>query len=184
MEVKKEVVQRKNSQGWKRIENSLKQAEDCMNLISVFFILFLMFFSVAEVSGRYFFNSPIPGYIEIVEQCMAGVVFLGIAYTERVGAQIRTDFFIKRFFTGRTYHICEAISTVIALFVFVFITFYTFQHALYSGAAGECTSRLSLPTWPSKLIIPVGSFFLCIRLTLEVFQDLFKVMTDIQKNSE
>ena len=63
----------------------LRHFEDWLNLTSVFIIMFLMFFASAEIIGRYIFNSPIPGHVEIVELIMAGVVFFGVAYTERTG---------------------------------------------------------------------------------------------------
>jgi TRAP-type mannitol/chloroaromatic compound transport system permease small subunit len=75
---------------WKRfsllhaIEGNVRIIENWLNLCSVFIIMFLMFFATAEILGRYLFNSPIPGHVEIVELIMAGVVFFGIAYTGRV----------------------------------------------------------------------------------------------------
>ena len=73
----------KNITVLRKIEPVVGFIEDWMNLIAVGIIMFLMFFTVSEIIGRYVFNSPIPGHVEIVELIMAGVVFFGIAHTEK-----------------------------------------------------------------------------------------------------
>ena len=58
---------------WKKIPFLIKVdakfcfIEDWLNLVSVFIIMFLMFFATIEIIGRYIFNAPVPGHIEIVE---------------------------------------------------------------------------------------------------------------------
>lgn len=143
-----------------------------MNLTSVFIIMFLMFFATAEILGRYLFNAPIRGHLEIVELIMAGVVFFGIAYTQRVGGHVRMELFITRVLKGRAYHTAEAITILLSLFVYMFITFYSFKATLYSYIIGDTTTYIYWPTWPSKLAIPLGSFFLCIRFVIQLIQHL------------
>jgi TRAP-type C4-dicarboxylate transport system permease small subunit len=163
---------------WKRsfllhaVEGKIRIIENWLNLASVFIIMFLMFFATGEILGRYLFNSPIPGHVEIVELIMAGVVFFGIAYTQRVGGHVRMELFVTRVLKGRVYHIAEVITTTLALFVYVFILIYTFKFALHSLQIGDVTVYINWPTWPSKFAIPLGSFFLCIRFVIEIIQHL------------
>lgn len=160
----------KNSSFLRRANWSLKHIEDWLNLASVFIIMFLMFFATTEIVGRYVFNSPVPGHVEIVELIMAGVVFLGIAYTERVGGHVRMELFVTRVLKGRAYHTAEAITAALSLFVYIFILIYTFKATIFAFQMGDNTAYLYWPTWPSKLAIPLGSFFLCIRFVLEIIQ--------------
>jgi C4-dicarboxylate transporter DctQ subunit len=161
---------------WKRlsllhaIEGKVRIIENWLNLCSVFIIMFLMFFATAEILGRYLFNSPIPGHVEIVELIMAGVVFFGIAYTERVGGHVRMELFVTRVLKGRAYHIAEVITASLSLFVYLFILVYTFKASLFSLQIGDNTAYLYWPTWPSKFAIPLGSLFLCIRFVIEIIQ--------------
>jgi len=175
-----EDVQMSNGQtpAWKRvsllhaIEGKIRITEDWLNLCSVFIIMFLMFFATAEILGRYLFNSPIPGHVEIVELIMAGVVFLGIAYTERVGGHVRMELFVTRVLKGRAYHIAEVITATLSLFVYIFILVYTFKASIFSFQMGDNTAYLYWPTWPSKFAIPLGCLFLCIRFIIEIIQHL------------
>ena len=171
---------------WKRffllrvIEGNLRHIEDWLNLASVFIIMFLMFFATAEILGRYLFNSPIPGHVEIVELIMAGVVFFGIAYTERVGGHVRMELFVTRILKGRGYHIAEAITVTLSLFVYLFILVYTFKFALFSFQVGDTTAYIYWPTWPSKFAIPLGSLFLCIRFVIELIQHVSQAMAGVE----
>ena len=183
-----ENIQLNNQQtpAWKRsailrvVDGKLRVIEDWLNLVSVFIIMFLMFFATAEIIGRYAFNSPIPGHVEIVELIMAGIVFFGIAYTERIGGHIRMELFITRVLKGRAYHIAEVITVALSLFVYLFIFIYALKSTLFSLQVGDVTPYINWPTWPSKLAIPIGSFFLCIRFTIELIQHLSQVITGVE----
>jgi len=171
---------------WKRsfllrvAEGNLRHIEDWLNLASVFIIMFLMFFATTEILGRYIFNTPVPGHVEIVELIMAGVVFFGIAYTERVGGHVRMELFITRVLKGRAYHIAEAITTTLSLFVYLFILVYTFKFALFSLQVGDVTAYINWPTWPSKFAIPLGAFFLCIRFVIELIQHISQAVVGVE----
>ena len=107
------------------VVGKLNIIEDWLNLASVFIIMFLMFFASTEILGRYLFNSPVPGHVELVELIMAGVVFFGIAYTERVGGYVRMELFVTRVLKGRAYHIAEAITVALSFFVYIFIFIFS-----------------------------------------------------------
>jgi C4-dicarboxylate transporter DctQ subunit len=154
--------------------------EDWLNLASVFIIMFLMFFASAEILGRYIFNAPIPGHVEIVELIMAGIVFFGIAYTERVGGHVRMELFVTRVLKGRAYHIAEVITATMSLFVYIFILVYTFKATLFAFQVGDNTAYLYWPTWPSKFAVPLGSFFLCMRFVIEIIQHIAQAVAGVE----
>ena len=171
---------------WKRssllrvIDGNIRHIEDWLNLASVFIIMFLMFFATTEIVGRYLFNSPVPGHVEIVELIMAGVVFFGIAYTERVGGHVRMELFVTRVLKGRSYHIAEALTAALYLFVYVFILIYTFKASVFAFQIGDNTAYLYWPTWPSKFAVPLGSFFLCIRFLIEIIQHVAQAIVGVE----
>ena len=171
---------------WKRfgilhaIEGKIRIVEDWLNLGSVFIIMFLMFFATAEIIGRYVFNAPIPGHVEIVELIMAGIVFLGIAYTERVGGHVRMELFVTRVLKGRAYHIAEVITSGLSFFVYVFIFVQTLKFAIFAYQINDVTPYINWLTWPSKLAIPIGSFFLCMRFIIEFIQHLSQAIVGVE----
>jgi TRAP-type C4-dicarboxylate transport system permease small subunit len=145
--------------------------ETALNVIGVVFILILMFFTASEIIARYIFTWPIPGYVEDVELIMAAIVFLGIGYTQRVGAHIRMDMVVTRL-KGRFYHIAEALSLLLALIGFGIICISSFYFTMDAYQVGDVTEYLYTPTWPSKLCVPLGSFFLCTRFIIQIIKNI------------
>ena len=170
----------KKSSTLRFIDGNMRHVEDWLNLASVFIIMFLMFFATTEIVGRYLFNSPVPGHVEIVELIMAGVVFFGIAYTERVGGHVRMELFVTRVLKGRAYHTAEAITAALSLFVYIFILIYTFKASVFAFQIGDNTAYLYWPTWPSKFAVPLGSLFLCIRFLIEIIQHVSQAISGVE----
>jgi len=153
--------------------------ETVLNVIGVIFIMFLMILTAGEIIGRYAFNHPIPGYVEDVELMMAAIVFLGFGYTQRVGAHIRMDMIINKF-TGRMYHLTEALSGFLGLFAYAIICIASFIGTIDAYHMGDVTEYLYTPTWPSKLCVPLGSFFLCIRFFIQITKNLGQAYIGIE----
>ena len=153
--------------------------ETGLNIIGVIFIMLLMALTAGEIIGRYAFNKPIPGYVEDVELIMAAIVFLGIGYTQRVGAHIRMDMIINRF-TGRTYHLTEALSGFLGLLAYAVICISSLLGTIDAYQMGDVTEYLYTPTWPSKLCVPLGSFFLCIRFFIQIVKNLGQAYAGIE----
>ena len=143
--------------------------ETGLNLIGVCFIMILMFLTAAEIIGRYLFNSPIPGYVEDTELIMAAIVFLGFGYGQRKGAHIRMDMVINKV-RGRPYHLIHALSAFFSFIAYGVICVASFKGTLEAYQMGDVTEYLYTPTWPSKLCVPVGAFFLCTRLFFQVLK--------------
>ncbi|MBN1105730.1 MAG: TRAP transporter small permease [Deltaproteobacteria bacterium] len=153
------------------LDKANSYVETVLNVIGVVFILILMLFTASEIIGRYLFVYPIPGYVEDVELIMAAIVFLGIGYTQRVGAHIRMDIVISMI-KGRFCNIAEAISLLLALVGFAIICMSSFEATLDAYRMGDVTEYLYTPTWPSKLCVPIGSFFLCIRFIIQIVSNI------------
>jgi len=90
------------------------------------------------------------------------------------------ELFITRILKGRAYHIAEAITTTLSLFVYLFILVYTFKFALFSFQVGDTTAYIYWPTWPSKFAIPLGSLFLCIRFVIELIQHVSQAVAGVE----
>jgi TRAP-type C4-dicarboxylate transport system permease small subunit len=153
------------------LDNGNAFIETVLNIIGVTFILILMFFTASEIIARYVFNWPIPGYVEDVELIMAAIVFLGVGYTQRVGAHIRMDMVVTTL-KGRFFHIAEALSLLFGLVGFGIIFVFSFQFTVEAYQVKDVTEYLYTPTWPSKLCVPVGSFFLCTRFILQIIKHI------------
>ena len=158
------------------LERGFSVIETGLNYTGVVLIIFLMFFVTTGVLGRYFFNQPLAGYWDMAEMMLAVLVFFGIAYTQRMGGHIRIDLFITRL-RGRSYHIAEFLSLLLSLGIFAVIGFYGLKRALYAYASGDVSISMLWPIWPAMMSVAIGSFLLCARFIIQMFQHLVQAVS-------
>lgn len=141
--------------------------EDLANLLAAFAIFALMVLGSAQILFRTVFNSPIAGYIDLVELSMASMAFLGAAYCQRLGAHIRMEILVGRF-RGRLLWFAEIVGTLLALFIIGVLIFYGWDHFLRAYQLGDSTIDAEYPVWPSKLLVPIAFALWWVRLLVQL----------------
>ena len=79
-----------------RLDRALGWLVAAANAVSAAFVLLLMILVVADITGRYLFNSPVPMAYEFGSFMLVFIVFLALASTQRAGAHIRVEFVTLR----------------------------------------------------------------------------------------
>ena len=155
-------------------DRRLHQVESVLNTASGVMIFVLVLLATFNVIGRKLFNTPLPGFIDWVEQSMAVFAFAGLAYCQRYGGHIRMDIVVQRL-RGRKLWLAELTSTVLILLVTSVLIYGSWFHFLRSfDFASPLWSRdssidIQLPLWPAKLVVPVALAILWLRLALQVW---------------
>ncbi len=151
-----------------RFDGALARLENAFNLVAAASILLLMLLAVVQILGRLFFNTPVPGFIDITEQAMAVFAFCGVAYCQRVGGHIRMEIVLGEL-KGRTLWICEMTGVILIAVVVALLIWGSLFHFDRAWSIGDSTIDIRLPTWPSKLVIPVALSVLFLRLLLQIY---------------
>jgi TRAP-type C4-dicarboxylate transport system permease small subunit len=147
-------------------DKSLAKVENFLTAFSAFAIFFLMITATVQIISRKILNLPIPGYIDFAEQSIAIFAFISIAYCQRLGGHVRMEIFLSAL-KGRSKWIAEAIQTAATIFIIIILTYYSFKHFQRAWVIGDSTIDIQLPTWPSKLMIPIAFAALALRLTIQ-----------------
>lgn len=142
--------------------------EKLLTLAGGMVIFLLVFLATTNVLGRWIFDLPISGYIDWVEQAMAFMAFLGIAYTQREGGHIRMDMLVGNIH-GRPLWFTELVSTLLMLGVTLVLIYGSYLHFLRAFEIGDSSLDINLPTWPAKLVVPVALSVLALRLILQIW---------------
>jgi C4-dicarboxylate transporter, DctQ subunit len=150
------------------VDRAMHGLEKFTALVSGFGIFGLMLIGVVQIFGRKLFNAPIFGYIDIVEIAMSALVFLGLAYTERLGGHIRMELFVS-YLRGRWLWAFELIGVAVGLFITAVLTYYSFTHAMRAYTSGDSSIDAQLLLWPSKLIVSVSLGLLFLRLLVSLW---------------
>ena len=153
---------------WGRLDRWLGGVVQAANLISAVCVLILMVLVIADIFGRYLFNSPVPMTYEVGSFLMVFVVFLGLAYTQRMGAHIRVEFFTLRL-SERARAMLDILASGLGLLLYLTIAYQSFNWALASWRVGDYVAGLiNIPRWPSQFMVPLGSALLCLQFLADV----------------
>ena len=149
-----------------RADRLYHRLEKWLALLGGIVIMLLVLLATLNVLGRWLFSLPISGYVDWVEQAMAFMAFLGLAYTQRLGGHIRMDILVSHLH-GRRLWFTELLSTVLMLLVTLVLIYGSWLHFLRAWQIGDSSLDINLPTWPAKLVVPVALAVLALRLLLQ-----------------
>lgn len=157
-----------------RADRALFRGETLLALIGGLAVFSLMILAVLSVGGRNFFNQPLPGYVDWIEQIMPLIAFIGVSYCQRLDGHIRMDILVSRL-KGRPLWAAEFVSTLLMLLIMVLMVWGSWSHfdrsfdfnaPLWSR---DSSLDIRLPIWPAKLLAPVAFSVLCLRLALHAW---------------
>jgi len=155
-----------------RLDRGLLPIERVMALLSGLAAFSLMFLAAYSVSAREFFEKPLLGYVDLIEMLMPLIAIMGVSYVQRNGIHIRMDIIVGAL-RGRVLWLIELIMVLLILVLMIALVWGSWSHFDRSfDCARPLCSRdssidISLPIWPSKLIVPVAFAVLCARLVLQ-----------------
>lgn len=157
-----------------RIDRQLLVVERFLALLSGLAVFGLMLLAVVSVGGRNFFATPVPGYVDWIEQFMPLIAFMGISFTQREGGHIRMDMLVGNL-KGRALFTFELVSTLAMLVLMLLLVWGSWAHFQRSFDLGaplwsrDSTMDIGIPIWPAKLLAPVAFGVLSLRLSLQLF---------------
>ncbi len=150
------------------LDRLLFKLESGLNLLGGIVIFLLIFLATANVLGRWLFDMPINGYIDWVEQSMAFMAFLGIAYTQRLGGHIRMDMLVSRLHGARLW-LVELFSALLMLLVTLALIYGSYLHFWRAYSIGDSSLDIDLPVWPAKFVVPFALTVLALRIMLQIW---------------
>ncbi|WP_435136810.1 TRAP transporter small permease subunit [Pseudopelagicola sp. nBUS_19] len=157
-----------------KLDTGLNRLEGWLALLSGLAVFSLMIMAVVSVSGRNFFNSPLAGYVDWIEQAMPLIAFMGVSYAQRDGGHIRMDMLVG-VLKGRSLYVVEFMTTLAILTLILLLVWGTWAHFQRSFDFGspfwsrDSSMDISLPLWPAKLLVPLAFSVLSLRLILQLW---------------
>ncbi len=151
-------------------------AERWANLCGVWLVVFLMLMVTTDVGYRSIFGRSIPGTFELAELTMVGIVFFSVAYAQRERAHIRMDMIVTRL-RGDIRNFAEIIAWLLLLAICILLLYEGILEALEAVEMKLTTPGIILwPAWPAKIVVPVGYFLLCVRVAIQLTQQIRLVL--------
>lgn len=157
------------------VERVVFPLNEVMHKVGLAVLLLMMFLTVGDVVGRYFFLFPISGTFELTNFMLALVVFFAIGYTQVRRGHISIDVVVSRF-SPRAQAIIDSITYLFSLGLFSLVTWQSAVHANRLFEGHNVSGVLSLPIYPFVIAVGVGSLLFCLVLLVDLLSSLAKAV--------
>ncbi len=125
--------------------------------IAAIILLLLVALTCVDVVGRYFFNSPLVGAVELVETCMGAITFFSFPLMFMRNDHITVDL-IPHFSRGYLGWITSLIFLVITVYIAYKLGDRVFDYATRAFEDGDVTEYLLIPKYPIVGFITAAIF--------------------------
>jgi len=144
------------------INNALKYV--CMGLL-----FFMMALGTADVFGRYLFNNPILGTLEVFEMLLPAIVLLGLGYTQESRAHVTMEIVVSHL-SPRTQTVLSIFTNGLALFLSAMILWRGWVLVVGYWHMGRTIPTIGVPMFLPQLLVPLGALILCLVLIVQMLQ--------------
>jgi len=152
-----------------KIGSPVRIAAITLTAFSWVVIIFLTLMIVIDVSGRFFFNRPLPATWELGEICMPYIVFFPFAYTLIRDSHIRV-LLIKNQFSPRTQRRMKFFTDAISLSICALMTYYSWLRFWESYTLDEeMLAAVRILWWWGKIAMPIGMGMFTLAYFLQLF---------------
>ena len=147
----------------RRLELVSRKVNEALAVAAGAIIIVMMMMVVVDVSGRYLFNNPIVGGIEIEQIMLAYIIFLSFAYALVVGGHVRMTLVMDRL--GRRLRlVADLMAGILGVVLFALLTWGGWNQFWESWVVREyMPAAIDLPFWLPKFAVPVGMFLITIQ---------------------
>ena len=149
------------------VERMVQRIEAAFAVMTGAALLGIMFVVCTDVVLRYVFNAPLRWVFDLISlYALAAVFYLTLSRAYCEGDHIRIDALI-RLVTPRKARVLGALQTLLALPVFCLICWLAAGEAWNAYRLGlVLNGPVPWPSWPTPLMVSIGTFLLCVRLVL------------------
>lgn len=164
-----------------RIYNSFTSFETQMLNLGAFVLALMGIWIFCDAMGRYVFNCPIPGTLEISEEIfMILVVFFSMSACQKEDGHVKVELF-RRYIPHKILVIVDRIMDVVIGF-YVIIVVYTGLIQFNTALALNSTSRgiLAYPLAPVYMLLAFGMAVLFVRIVMEIFFGKEKLLQQLE----
>ncbi|MCP4295342.1 MAG: TRAP transporter small permease [Proteobacteria bacterium] len=110
-------------------------------------LFFMMMVTFVDVLGRYIFNSPIPGGLEITEYLMASVIYLGLPLLSAEEGHVTVDLF-DHLLPNMLRHLVAVFVNLLSFLAMAVLSWRLWVRAEETSEYGDITPFLEIPLGP------------------------------------
>jgi TRAP-type C4-dicarboxylate transport system permease small subunit len=131
----------------------------------------MMVLVVANIIGRYLFNHPVTGTLEITESLLVVIIFLSLAMTQYDGGHIRVTILTRRL-PRRVARAATVFAMACGAAFFTWCAYAAWRFAMQSWSFNEHEwGTVVFPLYPMKFIVFAGIAMLAFQFLLDAIAE-------------
>jgi len=150
-------------------KNSAYVMNSTLRYVCMSMLFGMMLLGIADIGGRYLFNKPVYGTLQIFEILLPAMAILGWSFVQQERAHIRIDILLRRL-SSRTQTILIFISQLCMLFVSALIVWQGTLLVCEFWRMHYMISVIDIPAALARAVVPLGALALCFELMVELLQ--------------
>ena len=156
-------------------EKVVVKVSKTMNVIGICSLGVLMLLITSDVIGRFFFNRPVSGTVDIAQYSMIIAVYFSVAYCAVVKGHVSVDMLVSRL-PERLQNFIELFTGLASMLLFFFVGWGATQQLMRSFSRKEVSWTVDIPTWPFRVALLAGVLMLFLVLLIEIVHTVSKVL--------
>lgn len=142
------------------------------NILGSVGIVVMMFLVCGDIIGRYVLRKPIVGAFEFTEFLMAGIIFIGFAYSQAQKAHLKVDLLSTRL-PPKTQYFLQIFNLSITFLFYALIAWRGIVGSWEAYVLDDKTAGLvRIPYWPARAVVPLGAVLLCSQILMDIVGSL------------
>ena len=161
-----------------KVDRIIEKVSNSGLLASGIIILIMGFLTTYGVARRYIFDNPEPYSYEISTILLVACVLFALSAVQRGGRNLRVDFLSNLMSSKWQGILMDIVTPALALLfvgIIVWKSWGIFFSALQSGESSQ--SVWEEPLWPTKLLVPISMFWLCLTLISQLVHGVVNLVT-------
>ena len=134
----------------------------------------MMVLTTFDVVTRYFFNTPIIGVVEITEFMMVGLIFLSLAFAQKLKGHVAVDILVSRF-QKKHQHLFNILNYLVSMIFLILIAWMSGGRGFETFHENQVSGDLGIPVYPFYFLLTIG----CAAMALELLKDLISSIRDL-----
>ena len=159
------------------LNRSLEIASSAGMYIGMGLIMIMVLLVVVHVIGRYLFDYPVPGQIELTCFMMVMSVFLMAGYTQLQKGHIAVDMFFEKY-SKKTQVRIDIIVYILCLALAVLICWQSFVRGNTIMEAGQKSTILGIPQFPVIYVMAIGWGLFSFSILVDLINSIFKAVKE------
>jgi TRAP-type C4-dicarboxylate transport system permease small subunit len=129
----------------------------------------IMVLTFCDVIGRYVFDAPIVGTVEVTELLMGMMVYLGVGLTTHARGHIRVDIVIDRL-PPRVQGFLDVLTLAASIALVSAMCWHLWLKAGVTVEKNDLTQIWEWPVWPAAYVMAAASLLMVTSLVLQLGQ--------------